>query len=272
MKSDLRDPIWYGTQASYDAALQLAERAEARLNAGRFDEEIKPDYLLQKAGNVGIVNIKGPLINSDNPIYAFFGISTYPAIREAVVSAAKDTAIEQILLNIDSGGGQVAGVADTGEMILRVNRKLKPVTTYTGGTMASAAYWLGVSANKRFAGQTSEVGSIGVLSVHFDISKQLKDDGVTATVTRSGKYKALENPYEPLSDLAKEQIQARVDAAYKVFGDHVANALGMSFAEMDKKVGQGRVFFGQAAADAGLVDGITTFDAVLNALTNAKKR
>lgn len=269
----LRDQVWYGTQEAYDAAVLLAERADARLKAaGSLDDGPAPDYLLQKVGNVGVINIRGPLINSDSPIYAFFGVSTYPAICRAVISAAKDSSIEQILLSVDSGGGQVSGVADTGVLLSRVNKKLKPVTTYAGGTMASAAYWLGVSAGKRFASSTSEVGSIGVLSVHLDYTKQMQNEGVTATVTRSGKYKALENPYEPLSELAKQQIQARVDAAYQVFGDHVASSLGMTFAEMDKKIGQGRTFFGQKAADVGLVDGIASFDAVLNVLANIKKR
>jgi signal peptide peptidase SppA len=269
MIPELREPIWYGNEASYEAACALEARvAGQELKAGIFDD-IPGDYLLQKQGSVGVISIKGPLINADNPILAFFGVATYPAIRRALVSAAKDADIKQIMLDIDSGGGAVSGVADTADLIATINSKVKPVTTFAGGTMASAAYWLGVSGGKRFASKTSEVGSIGVLTVHMDHSKELEKEGIKATVIRSGKFKALENPFEPLSETAREAIQARIDAAYQVFGDHVAKNLGMSFTEMDRKVGQGRVFFGAQAKDAGLVDDITTFDAVFSKASSA---
>jgi signal peptide peptidase SppA len=270
MIPELRDPIWYGNEASYEAAVALEQRASAsqEMKAG-FLDDIPQDYLLQKQGSVGIVSIKGPLINSDNPIFALFGVSTYPAIRRAMIAAAKDSDIKQIMLDVDSGGGAVSGVADTADLIATINDKVKPVVTFAGGTMASAAYWLGVSGGQRFATKTSEVGSIGVLTVHVDRSKQLEQDGIKATVIRSGKFKALENPFEPLTDAARAEIQRRVDAAYQVFGDHVAEKLGMSFKDMDRKVGQGRVFFGVEAKDVGLVGDIASFDAVFSKISSA---
>ncbi len=266
MKPDLNDQLWYGSQASYEAALELEASMQAR---GPFDGEIDPNYLLSKQHGIGIVAIKGPLLNTDNPLAALFGIATYPAIRAALVAAAQDKEIKSILLHVDSGGGSVSGVADTADLISRV-AQVKPVTAFAEGLMASAAYWLGVSAPQRFASKTAIVGSIGVLTVHVDRSEQLKQDGIKATVIRSGKYKALGHPLEPLSDTAKEHIQAQVDAAYKVFGDHVAAALGMSFEAMDKKVGQGRDFFGQQAVDVGLVDGLASFDALVSKLAGTK--
>lgn len=265
---ELRDTFWYGTQASYEAAVALEARAEERMRAGPFDDA-EPNYLLRKEGNVGVVSIKGPLINSDHPIYAFFGVATYPAIRRALVAAATDSSIKSILLDVDSGGGSVAGVDDTAELIKRIDAKVKPVVTYSD-TMASAALWLGITGRQRYASKTAIIGSIGVLMVHIDRTEQFKQEGLKATVIRSGKYKALLNPYEPLSDLAKAQVQEQIDAAYRVFGDHVASTLGMSFEAMDKKVGQGREFFGQKAVDAGLIDGIAPFDAILSALAEGK--
>lgn len=264
----LQDLLWYGTQTSLFGALELESLMEARLQAGPFDAgEIAPDYLLSKQSGVGVITIKGPLLNTDSPLAAYFGITTYPAIRASLMSAVQDKSIKNILLHVDSGGGAVSGVADTGSLISRVGQ-VKPVTTFAGGDMGSAAYWLGVSASQRFATKTSIVGSIGVLAVHMDQSQALAKDGLKATVIRSGKYKALNNPYEPLSSLAKEQMQSRVDAAYRVFGDHVAASLGMTFAAMDDKIGQGREFFGQQAVDAGLVNGLASFDAIISKLAS----
>src|SRR4051812_26587465 len=133
MIPELRDPIWYGNEASYEAAVALEQRASAsqEMKAG-FLDDIPQDYLLQKQGSVGIVSIKGPLINSDNPIFALFGVSTYPAIRRAMIAAAKDSDIKQIMLDVDSGGGAVSGVADTADLIATINDKVKPVVTFAG--------------------------------------------------------------------------------------------------------------------------------------------
>lgn len=266
----LIDPLWYGTEASFYEAIALEKRVAASIQAGGPFDDMPGDYLLTKQGNIGVVNIAGPLVNSDHPLLALFGVSSYPAIRRAVVSAAKDPAIDHIVLAIDSGGGAVDGVADTADLLARVNAKVKPISTMATGMMASAAYWLGSSAAKVHAGQTSEVGSIGVVSVHIDRTKQLEMDGVKATVLRAGKFKALVNPFEPLSDEARAEVQRSLDAAYKIFVQHVADARGVSFEKADQKMAQGRVFFGAQAKTAGLVDSITTMDAVLSKLADLK--
>jgi ClpP class serine protease len=111
----------------------------------------------------------------------------------------------------------------------------------------------------------SVVGSIGVIAVHQEFSKQLAAAGVTVKVLRAGKYKALATPVEPLSSAAEAQMQARLDAVYQVFVEHVAESRGVTFAQADK-MAQGREFFGREALDAGLVDGITTLGAVIGGL------
>jgi ClpP class serine protease len=109
-----------------------------------------------------------------------------------------------------------------------------------------------------------------VLATHVEYSKAMAAQGETATVIRSGKYKALGTSVEPLSALAKAELQAGVDAAAAVFAGRVATYRGVSLAAVEK-MGQGRVFFGQAAADVGLVDGITTLGAVIAGLQGVKR-
>jgi ClpP class serine protease len=110
------------------------------------------------------------------------------------------------------------------------------------------------------------VGSIGVVMVHLDQTKMLHNVGITATVMRAGKYKMLVNPYEPLSETAKKQIQAQLDAIYDNFVGHVATSLGKSADLVAEKMAQGRVFMGQKAVDVGLAHRLATFSEVLTAL------
>jgi len=260
---DLRDIVWAGTESALNSAMAMEPMLAEKMKSGPFDF-VEPSF--ERAGSVAMIPIKGSIVNIDNPLLAFFGVASYPGIRRALIAAAQDPEIDQILLDVHSGGGHVSGCADTADLISRISSKIKPVTAFVDGAMMSAAYWLGSSAEKVYASQTAEVGSIGVLLVHREVSKALEANGEKITVIREGEFKALASPYEKLSDKARAQIDGMMKPAYKVFGEHVAKARGVTYEKMDETMGQGRQFFGQQAMDAGLVDGITTFDALLSEL------
>lgn len=264
-----QEKAWAGTESSLKAALDASEAASARMAAGEYPEdqnEDKPRLLEVSDEGVAVVQIKGPLNNDQGFWNEIFGMTGYPEIRDALIHAANDQSVKSIMLDIDSGGGAVSGVADTAQLIRMINDKVKPVVAFTDGMMASAAYWLGAAAGKVHAGKTAVVGSIGVLSTHKEYSQALKDRGVGVTVVRAGKYKALANSVEKLTDEGKQQIQQVVDAAYTVFVEHVASMRGQTFDYTDQHMAQGREFVGEAAVNAGLVDSISTFDAVFGQL------
>lgn len=276
MDSEKELLLWAGTEESlreYVVALSAATQMQIQEGSKAFaTAQANPDQspLLSVSNGVARVSIKGPLVNSDNPFLAFFGVVSYSEIRRALIGAVNSGA-KDILLDIHSGGGHVAGVSDTARLISQIDKGVIPVTTYTDGAMASAAYWLGSSAGKMYASDVSVVGSIGVLQVHIDRSQMLKDAGIKATIIRSGKYKALANDYEPLSKVAMEQMQAQVDAVDKIFVTHVADMRGVSYAVAHDKMAQGREFIGEAAVTAGLVDGISSYDAVMGGLASNQK-
>lgn len=215
--------------------------------------------LLSKVGDIAIVKISGALNNTDHWTNQYYRMTGYPEIREALVYAATDESIGAVILDIHSGGGAVAGVFDTAKLIQKVD-KIKPVHAFSDGQIASAAYLLGASARSVSITRMTEAGSVGVLSVHQEISKMLKEIGITPTVLRAGKYKALGNPYEPLSDAAQAEIQGQLDYMYRVFVEHVAERRKVSYEVADKKLAQGRVFIGDNAMEIGLVDAVTNFD------------
>jgi len=265
------DVLWAGKEASFYAYVEAQSQIEAGplADPGQTSRDGGLPQLLEIAGNVGIIQMKGPMSNYDSWRNQLKGITSYGAIREALVAAAAHPDVQQIVLDIDSGGGSVNGVSDVSNLIGLVNSKVKPVTSFTSGAMLSAAYWLGSSAGEVYASNVSSVGSIGVIMVHTENSQMLKAEGINATVMRAGKYKALANSVEPLTTEAKVQIQSQLDAAYQIFVQHVAEARGTTYPHADSAMAQGREFIGQQAVDAGLVDGIMTFDDLMSKL-NAK--
>lgn len=257
------DTLWCGSQASFDAVLAAQEKATAFMAAKEKDvtlDDLLPP-LYKREGSVGVVNIHGPLVSGDAGFMQLFGVTGYDNVREALVKAVADKDAKSIMLSIDSPGGAVNGVTDAARFIQAVGR-IKPMSAYAD-TMASAAYWLGSGAAHITASDTGMIGSIGVLSVHREASKMHEKEGITTTVMRAGEFKALANPYEPLSDTAKETTQARLEYAYGLFADTVAENRGTTRAALDAKAGRGREFMGAQALDAGLVDKIGTYEQAL---------
>lgn len=266
--------LWLGSQESFDAyaAAEARKLADPKFSASAdYSAEVMSQiYSVQQ--NVGVISIKGSLVEGSAGYGVFYGQTGYDDIRAALVAAVSNSDVKAILLDVSSGGGQVSGVDDTAQLISRVNN-VKPVVTYTGSTMGSAALWLGASANHTVAGKTAIVGSLGVIMVHLDRSRQLADAGIKPTIIRAGTEKALATPYEPLSEKAQAGLQSQADVLYGVFLNHVASSRGVSATNGDKKFGQGRVFIGQQAVDAGLVDKLGTYeDAFMKAQALSKPK
>lgn len=258
------EQLWAGTDHSLALAMDAHNQMMAGVSLAAPDEdEDEPPHNFAMHGDIGIVTVRGSLVNRDSWMNRYFGQMSYAEVRRAMVYAATKADVKAILLDIDSGGGAVNGVADTGDLISKIDKQVKPVYAFTDGTMASAAYWLGSSAREVYGSRTSMIGSIGVIATHMEYSKALKEEGIGVTVVRSGKYKALVNSVEPLTATAHEQLQAQLDSAYGIFIGHVADRRHMTVSVADEKAGQGREFMGQAAVGAGLADGITAFDELL---------
>lgn len=263
---------WAGTEnslANYLATLKQASASgQMTPKAGVYDPSEKEPAgaprLYSKQGDVAVISISGSLNNSDSWVNEWLGFTGYPEIRAAMVHAAQQTDVKAIVLDIKSGGGAVSGVSDTGELIAMINADVKPVYSYSDGMIASAAYWLGASAESLTIGKVTEAGSIGVLVMQQEMSKMLADMGITVNVIRSGKWKALGNSAEPLSELGRETLQAQVDTLNGMFVDHVASVRGTTAALVEQNMGQGRVFIGQAAVDVGLADAVSNFDTFMS--------
>lgn len=267
---DLKDTLWTGSLTSLEAAQSAEQRflaSDVSAKSGIGSEDADP-ALLKIVGNVGVVAIKGPLVNANIPeeYMAWFGVTTYSAIRHAMVAAVENPAVTKILLDINSPGGAVSGMTETADLISQVDKDHKPVHAFADGAMASAAYALGVSAREISNTRSAILGSIGVIMTHMEYTDKLKADGINATVFRTGKYKALGQPTEKLTEAASDQIQARMDSVYEIFIEHVASQRGVTASKADSTMGQGREFFGQAAVDVGLSDKLSTFEKTLASL------
>lgn len=258
--------IWLGTEDSYRQAIAGTQKLEAHqaqhgIKAEFHDDEEEEnlkDYL-QIVDGVAIINVSGSLVDETLGWRGkYYGMTGYGDIQRAAVAAVKNPEVSSIMLNIKSGGGAVSGVQETADLLANID-KIKPVTTYTSSYMGSAALWLGMSGREVFASETAIVGSIGTLIVMTSRHRMLQENGIDAVVVRSGKYKALGHPAEPMSDEAVAQAQEKADYLADIFLSYVAGRRKVTKAAADSKFGQGREFIGTQAAAVGLIDKVVSY-------------
>jgi len=174
-----------------------------------------------------------------------------------------DDEIDNIIIDIDSPGGQVSGVQEMADEIFD-SRGQKPITAVANTLAASAAYWIATAADEIVVTPSSEVGSIGVFAIHEDLSKMLDQVGVKMSLISAGKYKTEGNPFEPLGDEAREAIQQRVLEYFDAFTAGVARNRGVSQFRVNDGFGQGRVLGAEEAVKEGMADRVATLDETIS--------
>lgn len=198
-----------------------------------------------------------------------FGASTQE-VGAAFDAAMTSGDIAAIMLDVDSPGGTVEGVPELAAKIYAA-RGEKPVIAIANGMMASAAYWIGAAASEVVVTPSSSVGSIGVYTIHEDLTKYLEQEGAKVTTVSFGKYKTEMAPWVELSDEALAHLQQRVDEIGNWFVGDVGKFRGDTPANVKAGYGEGRVLSAKAAVDANLVDRVATFEETLERMLSATK-
>ena len=212
---------------------------------------------------VAVLPIEGIIAKRANLFSQVSGGVSTELVGRDFKEALVDPTVHSIVLDIDSPGGSVDGT-ETLAALVRSARGQKPVVAFTDGMMASAAYWIGSAADQVFiAGNTTQVGSIGVVAKHVDVSGAETQRGVRTTEIVAGKQKRVASQYGPLSDEGRQSMQDQVDYLYGIFVDDVAKHRGVSSAQVYAEMADGRVFIGTQAERAGLVDGVSTLDQLI---------
>ena len=213
---------------------------------------------------VAVIPIHGTLVRRTVGLEAESGLSSYAAIAAQLDAALANPAVEAILLDVDSPGGESGGVFDLADRI-RAASRIKPVWAVANDMALSAAYALASAANRVFVSRTGGVGSIGVIAMHVDQSVKDAKDGLHYTAVFAGERKNNLSPHEPMSGQAHAFLRAEVDRLYALFVDTVARHRGLEPAAVRDT--EAALFFGHAAVDRGLADAVGSFDEALAALT-----
>lgn len=240
--------------------------------ANRISTMMRPENmpLAQIKNGVGHIPVIGSLVNRGAWIGARSGMTSYEGLEAQLRDMAANRDVHTILLDIDSPGGEATGMFSLATAIREV-RSEKPVIALVNDVAASAAYGIASAASQIVVSPTSLVGSIGVIMVHTDQSAKLEKDGVKPTLIFAGQHKADGNPYSPLTENARANLQSMVFSFYDQFTEAVGMGRGERFSADAARNTQARVFMGEEAVSLGLADRISTFSDLLNELQSTPR-
>jgi len=232
--------------------------------AGFWDEDFPTVNDLIVSQGVAVVPIHGMMIKRNR--WWIVGSDYW---SEMINELNNRTDVEAIILDIDSGGGQVAGTERLGDAIWKARQGGKMTFGVVNEFCASAALWAASQCEHIVIPSTGSIGSLGVYTLHYDYSKYLSENGIEKSVIHRGKYKGIDE--RPLDKDAAGDMQRFIDGKYSSFIDAVARGRGRDANEVLALWGDSRLLTGLEAVSTGLADEIGTLQDVLDSLQAGRR-
>lgn len=197
------------------------------------------DLSLDKRGDLAVVEVKGPIMDSKKLI-------------EQLDRVEKNKKIKGLLLRIDSPGGAVGPSQEIYQAVKRI-KKDKKVVVSMGTVAASGGYYIAVAADKIVANPGTITGSIGVLMDYTNVERLLDFLKLHVELITAGKMKDVGSPLKPLSEEDRQFLEGLLENMHQQFKRAVQEGRGFDEAKINE-IADGRVFTGEQALEAGLVD------------------
>lgn len=202
------------------------------------------DGILRVQGAAGIVPIHGILTEKmDFFAWLFGGGNTvYSDIVKAIQLADADPRVSEIVLDINSPGGTVAGLFSA---IDAINAANKPVRAEVTTMAASAAYALASQASEIVAVDRSAMfGSIGVVS-SFWVDPEI----VSVTSTDAPNKRP-----DVTTSEGRAIVREELDAIHELFVGAIAEGRGITPKKVNSTFGKGSMFLAAEALSRGMID------------------
>jgi protease-4 len=256
----IRSARWAVTPPTLQAIRDtLSARLNGRLTVaddmpGEMDDEEDgpemPPYEMAAPG-VAVVRLHGIIGRGLSGLEMACGGCDIARVENNLRAALADLGVASVVLDIDSPGGTVSGVAEFADKITQLSTAAaKPVFAYASGQCCSAAYWIACGCTGIACSPSSDVGSIGVYMALVDESENWKAEGYKLVLIKAGDHKA--------AGIAGSQITAAQVALWQADVDHIyaqfTAAVRAARPAVSNDSLQGQTFYGDRALAAGLVD------------------
>lgn len=243
------------------------------LNGVDRKEEQEPIALIASNGNKELVSLEKANVNSNindyvavipykSPVFKYSqncgptGTKDYAKIIDMYYNDPKCICV---VIDTDSGGGQVSGTAEFYDFIFARRDKIE---IYSDGLLASAAYYWASASKKITVNKRAEkIGSIGCMVHGLDFSEKLAKEGIKEIILYGTKSTAKNDTTRKLKDGDTQYyITKEIDPTVDEFHADIVNARP----NINKEVFDGRAVAPAEALEYGLVDAVDNLENVVN--------
>lgn len=182
---------------------------------------------------------------------------------EELKEYVKNPSIKAIVLRIDSPGGAVAPAQEIYEEVRKAVAK-KKVLVSMGSVAASGGYYIASPATRIIANPGTLTGSIGVIMEIPNIAGLMDKLGIKTEVVKSGRHKDIASIFRGIGKEEREILQGVLDNVHAQFIKAVAEGRKMLPSDVEK-IADGRVFTGEQALKAGLIDELGSLEDAVQA-------
>ncbi len=231
----------------------LANLSPEALEAKRA-QRLERTWTVQKRDNVAIMAVHGAISRYDSFLNWIRGGTALEDLALDFKTALDNPEVKAIVLDVDSPGGEAAGINEFAEMIQAAK---KPVVAYVGNCAASAALWIASAANEVVVNETAELGSLGVV-----FGYRPSESKIVEIVSTASPKKRL----DPGSKEGRAEIQGRADDLAGIFISQVAKYREVTEEKVKSDFGQGGMMIAAKAIKAGMADRYGSLEGVITEL------
>ena len=208
---------------------------------------------LGSGARVAVLVFEGLIVDGESQRHPLFGQAIGDRAMVRTIRALREhRRVRAVVFRINSGGGS----ATASENIVRELAALhavKPLVISMGPVAGSGGYWISTTGRRLFALPTTVTGSIGVITLFFDLSTLLERHGITSDVVKHGAAADFGSALRPMTEAERATVDKLVAFLYGTFVERVAEVRRKPPEDV-RGLAEGRLWLGCDAHERGLVD------------------
>lgn len=209
----------------------------------------KESTMKYKDDSIVVLHLQGAIVDGkDASPGSIVAGPTVKSIEELI----NEDKVKGVVVRINSPGGSATASEAIRQSLLELSQK-KPIVFSMGEVAASGGYWVTCIGQPIYAEQGTITGSIGVFSLKISIGSLLRRVGVHVETVALDDSAALNGIDRSWSDDDIANMQRFIDDVYGKFLNYASESRKIPVDKL-KSLAGGRVWSGEQAKQAGLVD------------------
>ena len=240
----------------------LKQEKDERLRTvsmSRYADEERGDLGLEGKKKIAVVHAQGMIGGRTNKVDPVLGmLMGHESVNADLRRAMEDEDVAAIVFRVNSSGGESLASDLIGRQV-HVAAQVKPVVVSMVDVAASGGYMIAYRASRMVADPMTITGSIGSISMKFNMKGLYDKLGMTHDYVTQGPSALFWSDTRDFTPEERERFEQNHWADFNAWLADVASCRGMTFEEAEK-LAHGRVWTGRQAKENGLIDEVGGLD------------